>query len=213
MNVCHFRTITPLSSIPSAQSHWASKVGIMGRIMAWATTHKATAGVLGFLVLSVVVYGISAAAGHRPSPSAAPATEAATTTAAAKSAPHANSSSRAAPVAAPRTSSSSPSPRTKPSTTAPRPVPAPSKTCSLPNNDLIVRYVAPGTPDSAQVLGGADLATCTSTLDELQSDSPAGAGYCTQAAWAADNPGYNADLTPAPPLKHIVLAVGSACGQ
>lgn len=84
--------------------------------------------------------------------------------------------------------------------------------CQLkPTRDLIVRSVSPGVPTSAQVLGDVDLLHCRSSVDLLRDTAPTGDGYCTEAAWASDNPGYNADATPARHLKKLVLAVGPAC--
>ncbi|WP_146259283.1 hypothetical protein [Streptomyces tateyamensis] len=80
-----------------------------------------------------------------------------------------------------------------------------------PTRDLIVRYVVPGLPSSAQVLGNHVITTCQDTMVELQSTSPKESGYCTEAAWASDNPGYDADATPAAPLKKVQVAYGPAC--
>jgi hypothetical protein len=79
------------------------------------------------------------------------------------------------------------------------------------NRDIIVRYITPTLPPAAQVLGAYNLGTCQSTLDSLRHTSPTDAGNCTQAAWASDNPGYNADATPAKPLRKVVEAIGPAC--
>jgi hypothetical protein len=76
---------------------------------------------------------------------------------------------------------------------------------------VIVRYVAPGQPATAQVLGNYNLQNCEPTFQTLQDTSPTGDGYCTEAAWASDNPGYNADATPAPRLKNPQVSVGPAC--
>ncbi len=45
----------------------------------------------------------------------------------------------------------------------------------------------------------------------VQRTSPNVPGACTEAAWASDNPGYNADATPAKRLKKVQVAVGPAC--
>lgn len=85
-------------------------------------------------------------------------------------------------------------------------------TCRLKTKrDVIVRTVAPGLPAAAQVIGDVDLAQCRPTMDTLPAESPHEAGYCTQAAYADDNPGYNADATPARRLKKVVVSVGPAC--
>jgi hypothetical protein len=80
-----------------------------------------------------------------------------------------------------------------------------------PNRDIIVRYVTSGLLPSAQKLGAYNLGTCQPTLDSLRQTSPTSAGYCTQAAWASDNPGYTTDGTPAKPLKKVIEAIGPAC--
>jgi hypothetical protein len=74
-----------------------------------------------------------------------------------------------------------------------------------------VWYRVPGIPDSAQVLGSEGGADCRDTFRTLASTSPTGAGYCTEAAWASDNPGYDADTEPAKRLKHVQVAVGAGC--
>lgn len=79
------------------------------------------------------------------------------------------------------------------------------------NRDVIVREVYPSLPVNAYVLGSYNAATCEPTFQMLQDTSPTGAGYCTEAAWGSDNPGYNADATPAKRLKKIQVEVGPAC--
>ncbi|MEU9979524.1 hypothetical protein [Streptomyces sp. NPDC051014] len=49
------------------------------------------------------------------------------------------------------------------------------------------------------------------TFESLPRTSSTEAGYCTEAAWASDNPGYNADATPAARLKKVQVSVGPAC--
>lgn len=87
-----------------------------------------------------------------------------------------------------------------------------SSTCNLPDRgDIIEWQKAPGVADSAIELGGTDPAHCVLTFDSLKTSSPTGAGYCTQAAWASDNVGYDPDATPAPRLKKIQVSIGD-CG-
>lgn len=84
--------------------------------------------------------------------------------------------------------------------------------CTLPPvGDLIIVTTAPGVPASAQVVGGLDLAQCRETVDTLSATSPLDAGYCTQAANAADNPGYDAGAIPAAPLRNVLTQVGAGC--
>ena len=125
-----------------------------------------------------------------------------------------SASSHASRKPATKTSHSAPAPtKTASSVAKPRPKPKPSrsaKTCE-PTRDVLVWYKTPGLPDSAQVLGNYFLATCETTFQSLTHTSPTGPGYCTEAAWASDNPGYNADATPAKRLKKVQVTVGPAC--
>ncbi|MER7182930.1 hypothetical protein ABT404_26250 [Streptomyces hyaluromycini] len=88
-----------------------------------------------------------------------------------------------------------------------------TKGCShtSPTRDVLVWYKTPGLPNSAQVLGNYDLVLCETTFQSLTHTSPTGAGYCTEAAYASDNPGYDAEATPAKRLKKVQVAVGPAC--
>lgn len=97
--------------------------------------------------------------------------------------------------------------------TAAKPKPSPSKSAKeCPAvGDVIVWMKVPGVPDSAQVLGGNGYPNCESTFTTIQRTSPNVAGACTEAAWASDNPGYDADATPAKRLKKVQVAVGPAC--
>lgn len=76
---------------------------------------------------------------------------------------------------------------------------------------MIARYVVPGMAATAQELGGWDLATCTVDIDKIMVGAPTGDGYCTELAWVSDNPGYNADATPAAPLRKVIEAIGGSC--
>lgn len=95
-------------------------------------------------------------------------------------------------------------------TSATRSEPSPTKDCGQ-LRDVDVWMKVPGLPDSAQVLGSYGGADCGSTFEMLESTSPTEAGYCTKAAYASDNPGYDADKSPAAPLKKVQLSVGPAC--
>lgn len=89
-----------------------------------------------------------------------------------------------------------------------------SPSCALPDTgDVIVRMESPNTDTIAQVLGGVDLANCTSTADLIASTSPTTPGSCTWVALASDNPGYDDGASPAAPLKKVIEAIGPACNR
>jgi hypothetical protein len=104
----------------------------------------------------------------------------------------------------------SPSPKASPAASRKPNPSASAKECD-PGPDIIVWYRVPTINDSAQRLGSRGGADCSSTFDSIRTTSPTGDGYCTEAAWASDNPGYNADADPAAPLQHVVVSVGPAC--
>ena len=83
--------------------------------------------------------------------------------------------------------------------------------CTPGGPDLLVRYVVPGIHPSAQTLGSEDIVNCQPTITMLQKTSPTRPGYCTQVAYASDNPGYDLNADPAPPLKHMIAAFGGGC--
>lgn len=90
---------------------------------------------------------------------------------------------------------------------------APPATCNLKSSgDIIERVVVPGQPATAQQLGSVNLQNCTMAFNDLAAQTSTDAGYCTTAAWAADNPGYSVDAVPAAPLKKIQAQAGAACG-
>jgi hypothetical protein len=122
----------------------------------------------------------------------------------------------ATPADAPSTSGVAAPSTTEPSTTAAPPstsaAPSTSSTCNLPDKgDILVWERFPGVQDNAQELGGTDPEHCTWTFDSLKTSQPTGAGYCTKAAWASDNPGYDPEAVPAPPLKNVQVIIGD-CG-
>ncbi|MFJ5154940.1 hypothetical protein ACIQCF_25795 [Streptomyces sp. NPDC088353] len=95
-------------------------------------------------------------------------------------------------------------------TRAAEPKPSPTKACG-PARDIDVWMKVPGLPDSAQVLGSHGPGDCESTFEMLRTTSPTQAGYCTKAAYASDNPGYDANAMPAARLKKVQVAIGPAC--
>lgn len=176
----------------------------------------------GSVVLALIVIGGIAAAVDPPKKTDATTpvavTQSAVAIVTASSSPPAPS-----PTPTPAPTTASPTPATpSPTTPSPKPTPKPkpkpvkakakpSPTGCEPTRDVIVRYVQPGSPSTAQTLGNYNLATCEPTFDWLQEASPMDPGYCTTAAWASDNPGYNTDASPAKPLKKVQVAYGPAC--
>lgn len=73
-------------------------------------------------------------------------------------------------------------------------------------DDIIVRYVNGGTePPNAQLLGGGwfwddSTGRCITSYELAVSTNPDLPGYCTEAGSFEDNPGYDPDQVPAPPL-------------
>lgn len=81
--------------------------------------------------------------------------------------------------------------------------------CDLPTDrDLIIWQRFPRLLADALEVGDADLVHCKPTLDTWASMQPTGPGYCSKIAWADDNPGYDVDVRPAPPLKKVIDEVG-----
>lgn len=117
-----------------------------------------------------------------------------------------------APVAQPSTSVAS-SATPAPATSSTQPA-VPSETCATPlpdRGDIIVREKFPNVPIDALELGGTDPEHCVWTMDSLKTSQPTGPGYCSEVAWASDNPGYDPSVTPAPPLKKVQVTIGD-CG-
>ena len=127
------------------------------------------------------------------------------------------SSGTSKPVAAPSPTSAPASvatTATPPADTSTSQPAVPVDTCATPlpdKGDVIVREIFPNVPIDAMELGGTDPERCVWTMDSLKTSQPAGPGYCSQVAWASDNPGYNADAVPAPPLKKVQVTIGD-CG-
>jgi hypothetical protein len=81
--------------------------------------------------------------------------------------------------------------------------------CDMPTTrDLIIWERRPQILDSAYEVGDADLSQCKPTVDTWPAGEPTGSGYCSKIAWASDNPGYDTDARPAPPLKKVIEEVG-----
>lgn len=166
-------------------------------------------GVFVFLIV-VGIIGEATGAGKK-----APA---ASTAAVATTAPASPSSAPVAPVKAtvkPAATTAKPAlakTTTHPATKTAKAAAAPSPTCNLANEpNVIVWEQWPGLQDVAQLLGGWSPETCKSSIDQIMSTMPTGAGYYTAIAYQSDNPNYNVDATPAPRLKDVIEEVGQGC--
>jgi len=90
--------------------------------------------------------------------------------------------------------------------------PSPSQSCKLTTTfDYIERTVWPPLAPSADEIGNTDYVNCESSLAEFAATAGQAQGECTTIALASDNPGYNADANPAPPLKHVIASAGPGC--
>jgi hypothetical protein len=168
-------------------------------------------GLVGLLLLLAVISTIIGPPKKTNTAATSTITVQASDTAAASAGPSPDPTTAAAATpSSPAPATASPTIAAAVETTA-NPTPAPATSSCPPVGDIVVWYRAPTLPDSAQMLGGADPVTCASTFDYLQHTSPTGDGYCTEAAWASDNPGYNADETPAKRIKKVQMWVGPSC--
>jgi hypothetical protein len=85
-------------------------------------------------------------------------------------------------------------------------------TCKLKTAfDYLVRTTSPDLAASAQEIGNVDLANCTPFLQDFTQTAGTASGECTTIALASDNPGYNADASPAPPLRKVIQSAGPGC--
>lgn len=77
--------------------------------------------------------------------------------------------------------------------------------------DYIVRDDLPGASVTASEIGNVDLANCTGSLSDFAATAGQASGECTTIAKASDNPGYNVNAVPAPPLKDVIESAGPGC--
>jgi hypothetical protein len=101
------------------------------------------------------------------------------------------------------------SPAALPATTAAAATPA--KGCTGPTFDYIVRDAVPGASTIAQEIGNCNVATGQDSLADFQQTAGQASGECTTIARASDNPGYDVNADPAPPLKDVIESAGPGC--
>jgi hypothetical protein len=85
------------------------------------------------------------------------------------------------------------------------------KGCTSPTFDYIERDVDPDAQTLAQEIGNCDLATGQDSLASFQQTAGQAPGECTTIALASDNPGYDVNAVPAPPLKDVIESAGPGC--
>jgi hypothetical protein len=158
--------------------------------------------------IAIGAIGMIAGAGKQPSPAPAVAATSAVPSAAAT---HSSKATRAAathPAVRAKTPGK-PKARTRSAEAA-------CDARGFASGDIYVRWEDPGVPWTAQELGGewgwnSMTHTCQTSVQEMISASPPGAGNCTQVGYVADNPGYDVNATPARPLENVVAETGPAC--
>lgn len=84
------------------------------------------------------------------------------------------------------------------------------------SGDIYVRMTVPGEAPVAQELGGEwvwDVSggKCLTSMQMIIAAAPQTPGNCTQVGYAADNPGYDPNATPAAPLEKVTAESGPAC--
>jgi hypothetical protein len=176
----------------------------------WTARHKVLTIIGGTFEVFIVMGVIGAIAGTGKQPSPAPAA-AATTAVPSTVATHSPKATRAAvthPAVRAKTLSK-PKARTGCAEAA-------CDARGFASGDIYVRWEDPGVSWTAQELGGewgwnSMTPTGQTSVQEMFSASPPGAGNCTQAGYVADNPGYDAKATPARPLENVVAETGPAC--
>ncbi|HET9690055.1 MAG TPA: hypothetical protein VFP61_02810 [Acidimicrobiales bacterium] len=84
--------------------------------------------------------------------------------------------------------------------------------CTLPTTpQLIERTVSPTGPPVAVLVGAANTVLCQPTTQAFRAGVPSGPGWCTQLARFDDNPGYDVNQVPAPPLQKVIASAGAGC--
>jgi hypothetical protein len=84
------------------------------------------------------------------------------------------------------------------------------------SGDIYVRMQTAGTATVAQQLGGGwvwngSTHKCLTSAEMMMASAPLVPGACTWVGYVADNPGYDVNGTPAPPLENVVASAGPAC--
>ncbi len=90
--------------------------------------------------------------------------------------------------------------------------PSASASCTLTTSfDYIERTTQPGIPASADEIGNTDYSACADSLTTFAAEAGQADGECMTIARASDNPGYDVNAVPAPPLKRVAESAGPGC--
>jgi hypothetical protein len=171
---------------------------------------RALAIVVAALIVAVMAIGAALDGGHKAVPAAATASAAATTAIT----PSATTAAPSVTASAPRDSRTAQAHRTAKARTDSAEAACAAR--GFASGDIYVRWTDPGVPWTAQELGGewvwnVALGKCLTSVQMEIAASPPGAGNCTQVGYVADNPCYDVNATPAPPLKDVAAETGPAC--
>jgi hypothetical protein len=171
---------------------------------------RALAIAVAALIVAVIAIGAALDGGHKAVPVAATASAAATTAIT----PSATTAAPSVTAPAPRDSRTAQAHRTAKARTDSAEAACAAR--GFASADIYVRWTDPGVPWTAQELGGewvwnVALGKCLTSVQMEIAASPPGAGNCTQVGYVADNPGYDVNATPAPPLEDVAAETGPAC--
>jgi hypothetical protein len=171
---------------------------------------RALATVVAALIVAVIAIGATLDGGHKAVPAAATASAAATTAIT----PSATTAAPSVTAPAPRDSRTAQAHRTAKASTDSAEAACAAR--GFASGDIYVRWTDPGVPWTAQELGGewvwnVALGKCLTSVQMEIAASPPGAGNCTQVGYVAENPGYDVNATPAPPLEDVAAETGPAC--
>lgn len=170
----------------------------------WPARHKVLTAIGSVSGLFVVlgVFGAATSGGSQPTP-AGPAAAVST------AAPPVTQQATTKPAARPKASS-------RAARTHARDAEAACYARPMASGDIYVRMITPGESPVAQELGGewawnSVSHKCLTSVQMMIATAPQVPGNCTQVGYAADNPGYDPNATPARPLKEVADETGPAC--
>lgn len=125
---------------------------------------------------------------------------------------------------APTTTASASTTTSAPATTAPPATTSPPESAPVTpavecqsrppaNGEILARSITTDEPPWVDPLGGGWVWSfseeeCITSIEMILGANPSLPGFCTQVALVADNPGYDPDQRPAPPLRNVIAVAG-----